>query len=223
MATQQGMEGRYLNRFAKIQQQTGASIKNYDSAGNLTEHLQSAKASLRSQENNTKQLFATAQELIIGIDTSQQMFGHTFVRNMPLPSVAIKESPSQQLGYVQLTMRFLQAGVVHFMEQMSEATDRIEHLESLLAKLAVYDEDIDVLGDLQSLDLDKLEASISTTLKAEAVKHEDITKPIPSPISPPLTPVNEAKSKLSSSSSSVSSSLPSLKKESKGKTSSTKK
>jgi len=124
------------------------------------------------------------------------MFGHTFVRNMPLPSTAIKESPSQQLGYVQLTMRFLQAGVVHFMEQMDEATERIEHLEKLLEKLAVYDQDIDIQGELQPLDLDQLEANEKkpnpvvpdVTQQPKVRDHKEIT--------PPATPTSETKEKL---------------------------
>jgi len=196
MTTYQGTESRYLNRFSKIKQQTGNSIKNYDSAGNLTEHLSNARASLKAQEKNTKDLFSTAQELIIGIDTCQQMFGHTFVRNMPLPSTTIKESPSQQLGYVQLTMRFLQAGVVHFMEQMDEATDRIEHLERLLEKLAVYDQDIDIQGELQPLDLDQLEADekkpgpVASDVTQQPKVHDQ------KEITPPATPTSETKEKL---------------------------
>jgi len=196
MTTYQGPESRYLNRFSKIKQQTGNSIKNYDSAGNLTEHLSNARASLKAQEKNTKDLFSTAQELIVGIDTCQQMFGRTFVRNMPLPSTAIKESPSQQLGYVQLTMRFLQAGVVHFMEQMDEATERIEHLERLLEKLAVYDQDIDIQGELQPLDLDQLEANekkpspVVSDVTQQPKVHDQ------KEITPPATPTSETKEKL---------------------------
>jgi hypothetical protein len=180
--THQGMESRYLNRFSKIKQQTGDSIKNYDSAGNLAQHLVTAKASIKTQEENTHKLFMTAQEMVAGIDTTQQMFGHTFVRNMPQPSQAIKSSPSQQLGYVQLTMRFLQAGVLHFMEQMDEATNRIEHLEGLLSKLAVYDEDVNVLGEIQALDLDQLEksSSVGHELDLDTVEVKDPTPP-PSP------------------------------------------
>lgn len=181
MASYSGMEGRYTNRFTKLKQQTGDSIKNYDSAGNLAEHLTTAKASLKAQEKNTKDLLATAQEMIIGIDTAQQMFGHTYVKNMPLPSAAIRESPSKQLGYIQLTMRFLQAGVVHFMEQMSEATDRIEHLEKILSKLAVYDEELDLLGEMQALNLEQLEAEEKSP---PTPPPESVTSPVATPTTP---------------------------------------
>jgi len=175
-----GPETRYLNRFQKLSPQTGTAIKNYDSAGNLTELIANARASINAQERNTKELFATAQELVAGIDTTQQMFGHTFVKNMPLPTGAIKESPSQQLGYVQLTMRFFQAGIVHFIEQMSDAQDRIEHLETLIGKLSEYDSDINILGEMKSLDLDQLEQSPKSFLT-------DVTKD-PAAHTPPTTP-----------------------------------
>lgn len=183
MSTPSGLESRYLSRFTKLNPQSGRSIKNYDSAGNVADHLTQAKASLKAQEANTKSLFNTAQELVAGIDTTQQMFGHNFVKNMPLPNQAIKESPSQQLGYVQLAMRFFQAGVVHFMEQMVDAQERISHLESLVEKLALYDEEISPLGDIQALDLDQLEVVTRTTLS-------DVTRPV-SPkdkMTPPVTP-----------------------------------
>jgi hypothetical protein len=192
---QVGPEARYLSRFSKIKQQSGESIKNIDSAGNVTQHLTEARASLRAQEANTKALFATAKEMIAGIDTTQQMLGHTFVKNMPQPTKEINESMGKQLGYVQLSMRFLQAGVVHFMEQMSDATDRIEHMEKVIKSFADYDEEVQILGDLQSLDLDSLEQRAEPELK-------DIAQSITTPATPPQSPTTDAKQKTPKSSSS---------------------
>jgi len=188
--TQQGLEARYLSRFQKLSPASGKTIKDYDSAGNLTEHLSSARASIKTQEQNVAKLFGTAQELVAGIDTAQQMFGHSFVRNMPLPTSAIKDSPSQQLGYIQLTMRFLQTGVIHFMEQMVDAQARIEHLESMMGKLAEYDEEIGILGEMQDLDLDKLEL----VAKQSIVQGLDPLPQSPTshPITPPVSSVNQA-------------------------------
>lgn len=167
-------ESRYSGRFGTLKRQTGESIKNIDSAGNLTEHLQGARASLAAQEKNSRTLFNTACELVAGIDTSQQMFGHTFVKNMSLPPPSVQDNPSKQLGYVQLTMRFLQAGIVHFMEQMSEASDRIETLERHLSRLAEFDQELDLLGEMESFDLEQLESAVER-------KTGD-------PVTPPSTP-----------------------------------
>jgi len=184
--SQQGLEARYLSRFQKLNPTSAKSIKEYDSAGNLTEHLSSARASIKAQEKNISQLFGTAQELVAGINTTQQMLGHSFVKNMPLPAQAIKESPGQQLGYIQLTMRFFQTGIVHFMEQMVDAEERINHLERMMGKLAEYDQDIEVLGDMQDLDLDKLE-QVSKTSMLEAIDQKpSVTAPVSTPPASPI-------------------------------------
>lgn len=193
-----GPEARYLSRFSKIKQQSGESLKNIDSAGNVTQHLTEARASLRSQEANTKALFATAKEMIAGIDTTQQMLGHTFVKNMPQPSKEISDSIGKQLGYIQLAMRFLQAGVVHFMEEMSDATDRIEHMEKVIKAFADYDEEVQILGDMQSLDLD--------TLEAYGTPHVEAPTSVTKPITPPQSPLPDVKPKSTKSTSSSSSS-----------------
>lgn len=179
-----GPESRYLSRFSNIRPQSGESIKNIDSANNVADHLTTAKASLRAQQANTQALFGTAKEAIAGIDTLQQLLGHTFVRNMPLPSKEIAASPSKQLGYVQLTMRFLQAGVVHFMEEMDNANNRIEMLEKLIGNLAEYDQEVDIAGELQALDLDSLESPLLTQEPASAMNSATSTHPLTPPVSP---------------------------------------
>lgn len=151
------MESRYINRFKTLGNPTGEQIKNRDSAGNLTAHITNARATIATQKQNIGDLFATSQELVTGINTHQQMIGFDLVKNIPLPTDEIKKSPSSQLGYVQLAMRFLQAGVLHFSEQLISAQDRIDSLEKTIASLAEYDEDLDIIGRLQTLDLDTLE------------------------------------------------------------------
>jgi hypothetical protein len=78
-------------------------------------------------------------------------------------------------------MRFFHAGVLHFMEQNIEAATRIDHLEKLLEKVAEYDEDSDLIGEMQSIDLDHLEA----TERNEVIK--DIASPPPSPLGSDVT------------------------------------
>nr|WKE35278.1 hypothetical protein [Plasmopara viticola lesion associated mononegaambi virus 6] len=155
------MESRYLNRFQSIKDKTGDQIKNRDAAGNLTERLTHAKGSIDAQQQNTRDLFSTAQEMIAGINTHQNMMGTEIVKNIPLPTDQIKKSFSSQLGYVQLTMRFLQAGTLHFMEQTYNSQQRILELEATIAKLAEYDGDVDILGRMVTLDIDTLEAQDS--------------------------------------------------------------
>jgi archaellum component FlaC len=182
-----GLENRYLARFTKLRPQTGENLKNIDSAGNLTEHLTQARASLKTQNDNIQKLMSTAQELIAGIDTTQKMFGHTYVRNMPLPNQDILQNRSKQWGYIQLTMRFMQAGIIHFMEEMSDATERIEQLERVISRLAPYDEEINILGELQSVDLDDLEKNGIDTLQSQIQTPGRAGTPITPPVSPSVS------------------------------------
>nr|WKE35274.1 hypothetical protein [Plasmopara viticola lesion associated mononegaambi virus 5] len=152
------MESRYTNRFSTLGQVSAKQISNNDSAGNLTERLTHAKGSISAQQDNIRELFSTAQEMIAGINTRQSMIGETLVKNIPLPTESIKNSPSSQLGYVQLSMRFLQSGLLHFIEQMSEAQHRIQNLEKTIEKLADYDSEVEIIGQMRAIDIEALEA-----------------------------------------------------------------
>lgn len=175
------MESRYTNRFRGISEKTGEQIKNHDSAGNLTERLTNAKGSIAAQQRNIADLFATAREMITGINTVQSMIGVELVKNIPLPGLVITESAANQLGYVQLTMRFMQAGLLHFMEQTHDAQVRISQLEKMIEKLAEYDSEVDMIGLMKTLDVDSPELS----------------QPVSEPISPPQSVVSTGSSKAS--------------------------
>jgi hypothetical protein len=174
------MESRYLNRFRSLGEKTGSQIKDQDSAGNLTERLTHAKGSISAQQQNIAELFGTAQEMITGINTHQQMIGVEMVRNIPLPTDKIKAQPSNQLGYVQLSLRFLQAGVLHFMEEMYNAQGRIQNLEDTISKLAAYDMEVDVIGRMNAIDIDSLELLDNHSLpNLPPTPPESVTSPIP--------------------------------------------
>lgn len=175
------MENRYINRFKGINSTSSDTIKAVDASGTLTERLREAQGSLRTQAENTKKLVATAQEMITNISTFQDMVGRQYVINLGTPTAEIMASPGKQLGYVQLVMRFLQAGMVHFIEELHNAGHRIENLESHIGKLAQTDQEIELLGELQSLEISDLEpastlptppssvtSAISTPTKASA-------------------------------------------------------
>jgi len=192
------MESRYLNRFQTLKDKTGNQIKNQDAAGNLTERLTHAKGSLEAQQKNTRELFSTAQEMIAGINTHQGMMGVELVKNVPLPTEKVKNSFSSQLGYIQLSMRFLQAGVIHFMEQTYHAQNRIMELESTMARLAEYDGDVQLLGQMATLDIDTLEVQDSVFPPSPPESVTASEKPRnQSPQTP--TPVGKEKEKDSSS------------------------
>jgi hypothetical protein len=202
------MESRYTNRFRSIDEKTGTQIKNRDSAGNVTEHLTTAKGSIAAQQKNIQDLFSTSREMVTGINTHQSMMGTELVKNIPLPGPQIQQSAANQLGYVQLSMRFMQAGLLHFMEQVCQAQNRIEELESTIAKLAEFDEEINILGQMNVLDVDSPEliGLIAPPSPPESVTSQP--SPRPQKTNPIVTevktqpgkssPVNSLKGKLES-------------------------
>lgn len=163
------MEARYTNRFRGIAEVTGDHLKARDSAGNLTEIITSARGSLSAQHGNIRELFSTSVEMVSGIDTHQQLIGTELVKNMPKPTAEITASPGRQLGYIQLTSRFLQAGMLHFMEQTYNAQQRIRELEKMIETLAQYDQSMDLIGQMVPLDIDTLESAPKTAERADSV------------------------------------------------------
>lgn len=154
-----GLEGRYTNRFARFNAPTSETIHARDDAQSLPSQLSLARGVIQGQEKSIQQLMSTAEEMIRGIDTFQHNSGRKQVRNMPAPTSDIKESAGKQLGYIQLSMRFLQSGLLHFMEEMLSAQDRLDSLEKFIKELSSAKMDIPLIGELQQLDLDALEGN----------------------------------------------------------------
>lgn len=157
MSARTGLEGRYANRFARFSEVTGEVLKARDDAQSLPQQLTLARGIIQGQEKNIQHLLSTAEEMIRGIDTFQHTSGRRQVRNMPAPSQEIRDSAGKQLGYIQLTMRFLQSGLLHFMEEMISAQDRLDSLEGFVKELSLTSTDIPLIGELQQLDLDSLD------------------------------------------------------------------
>lgn len=195
------MESRYTNRFRTIGESSGQHLKNVDSAGNVTEHLSLARGSIQAQQENIKDLFATAMEMITGVNTHQSMLGTELVKNIPLPSDKIKGTYGNQLGYVQLSLRFLQAGLLHFMDQTCDAQHRISQLEKFVENIAAYDSEVSLVGRMNNIDIDSLEADLNTqsvplsvTTPPPTPPHTDV-KPSGSPTSTKAGPKKEGQKK----------------------------
>jgi len=194
MATSQraGLEGRYAGRFASFQGVTAASLRTSEAAGNVADQLNTARGMLKSQEDNIGQLFSTAEEMVHGIDTFQQMSQVQQVRNIPVPPSEVRESKGKQLGYVQLCMRFMQAGLIHFMEENISTKNRIQQLEAEITRISEYDGDLPIVGALQHLDLEQLEESDKQARGTPLTEKE---KRVDSPLQEEKTPENVAKPK----------------------------
>jgi hypothetical protein len=174
MASRSGLEARYSNRFAKIENSSSNVIKAIDSIGNVADQLKTARAIVSTQETNIKALGSTAEEMICGLNTFQDMSGVSLVKNIPVPSADVKASYGKTLGYVQLTMRFLQSGMLHFMEETINAKIRIADLEKIVSQVADYEGEVTMIGELQSLDIDQLERV--KTLTSTKIDHDETSE-----------------------------------------------
>lgn len=150
------------NRFARFDPAPAEFTKAVDDTGNLAENFKIARAVADTQRENTAKLLATAEEMIIGITTLQNNMGIEMVKNIPPPTSEVRESPSKSLGYTRLTMRFLQSGLLHFMEQMYQANQEIKALRAHITKLSEYNEEVSLCGELHDVTIDMLEAAVLT-------------------------------------------------------------
>lgn len=194
-----GLEGRYAGRFSGFQGVTAAALKTSESAGNVADQLNTARGMLKSQEENIGQLFSTAEEMVHGIDTFQQMSQVQQVKNIPVPPSEVRESKGKQLGYVQLCMRFMQAGLIHFMEEMITARNRVQQLEAEITRISEYDGDLPIVGALQHIDLEQLEESDRQNRGTPLTEKE---KRVDSPLQDEKTPESTIKPRVEAPSSS---------------------
>lgn len=194
-----GLEGRYAGRFSGFQGVTAAALKTSESAGNVADQLNTARGMLKGQEENIGQLFSTAEEMVHGIDTFQQMSQVQQVKNIPVPPSEVRESKGKQLGYVQLCMRFMQAGLIHFMEEMITARNRVQQLEAEITRISEYDGDLPIVGALQHIDLEQLEESDRQNRGTPLTEKE---KRVDSPLQDEKTPESTIKPRVEAPSSS---------------------
>lgn len=188
-----GAEARYLNYFKRIPAVTTETLATYDKSLNVATQLTIANGSIEAQQRNAKSLFSTAKEMVVGIKTLQDMSGIQYVERLPYPPAGIEESPGKMLGYVQLILRFLQAGLLHSLEEVQRAEERIKAADSRATQLAAYDVEPLALGDIVDIDFESLMRDVdmvpsSSITERPAHVVTDVTKDQSLPISPPKTP-----------------------------------
>jgi len=169
----------YSKRFVRFGGPSASSIQAVNESGNLTESFKQAKAVADTQRDNLRALMNTTEEMIAGLTTFQQNAEVNLVKNIPLPTKEIKESAGQSFGYVRLSLRYLQAGFLHFMEQSMVTAQRVEELERHINKIAEFNKEVEIHGELVNLDLNELESMV-------AGQHKE-------PSTPPSTPPQSAK------------------------------
>lgn len=166
-----GLEARFSDRFAKFAGVTSDSIKLADSAKNVASELRTSAGVIDTQIENINELFTLAEMMIKTVDDLQRQSGRTQVKNMPLPSNSIKASAGKKLGYVKLCMKFMNAGLLHFMEQSMNLEDHVKERNNVIRAISEEMRNVPIIGRLQDVDLDDLHSAdpvVDTKLPLES-------------------------------------------------------
>jgi hypothetical protein len=175
-AARSGLEARFSDRFYKFAGVTDESLKRADEARKVADGLRTSVGIIETQQENIDELFTYAEMMVKAIDNLQQQSGKKQVRNIPLPGNSIKESPGKKLGYVKLVLRFMNAGVLHFMEETMSMEDEIKSKDMIIKAIADEARAIPLIGRLQDVELDDLSSNdpIVSSRTAPAVDESDI-------------------------------------------------
>lgn len=166
-----GLEARFADRFAKFAGVSSDSIKLADSAKNVASELRTSAGVIDTQIENINELFTLAELMIKTVDDLQRQSGRTQVKNMPLPSNSIKASAGKKLGYVKLCMKFMNAGLLHFMEQSMNLEDHVKERNNVIRAISEEMRNVPIIGRLQDVDLDDLHSAdpvVDTKLPLES-------------------------------------------------------
>lgn len=151
-----GLEARYADRFTKYVGTSSESIKRVDEAKKVADELRTSAGVIDTQTENINELFTVAEMAVKTIDNFQRQSGKRQVNNIPLPSESIKTSAGKKLGYVKLCMKFMNAGLLHFMEQSMSLEDEVKERNNVIRAIAGEIRSVPIIGKLQELDLDDL-------------------------------------------------------------------
>lgn len=209
MSMRTGLESRYAERFRGYAGTTDEAIKHTDNAKKTADSLRTAAGIVDTQKENIDELFTTAELMVKMIDDFQRESGVKQIRNIPLAGDSIKASSGKKLGYTKLSMKFVSAGLLHFMEMSLAMMEDLKEKDKVIQSIAEHRVDIPIIGRLMEVELDDIasddpiaESKIPldqndddlNQLFAESsntpVKNSTPAPQIPSalPLSPPKTP-----------------------------------
>lgn len=156
MSMRNGLEARYADRFTKYAGTTDDYLKKADQARQVSDNLRTAVGVVDTQKENIDQLFLTAETMVKMIDNFQRASGSKQVQNIPLPGESIKSSYGRKLGYVELSMKFISAGMLHFMETALEMKDDIKAKEAVIKAISDERMDVPIIGSITDISFDDL-------------------------------------------------------------------
>jgi hypothetical protein len=151
-----GLENRYADRFKGYVGTSDDYLKKADQARSASDSLRTAQGVIEAQKENIDELFIASELMVKMIDNFQRESGLKQVKNVPLPGESITKSPGKKLGYVKLVMKFVSAGMLHFMETAIEMGDDIKKKEAVIKAIAEDQVEIPIIGRLTDIDLDDL-------------------------------------------------------------------
>lgn len=203
MAMRNGLEARYADRFSKYAGTTDDHLRKVDRARQTTDDLRTAVGVVDTQKENIDQLFLAAETMVKMIDNFQRESGAKQVQNIPLAGESIKASYGKKLGYVKLSMKFVSAGMLHFMETALEMKADLQAKDAVIASIAEHTVKVPIIGSLTEVDFDELTTDrpiVETKLALDPDSDDDsmsllsevvssaATTPSTTPIKAPVTP-----------------------------------
>lgn len=178
-----GLEKRFEGRFSYYTGPSQEYFENYNKSNATVESLQTAEAVIRTQRENLDKLLTVADSAVIGITRLQELTGIIQVNNIPRPTEDVRQSGAKSAGYLKLTIEFLAAGMLHFMEATYNMNKDHDKKDKVIKMLAEADREIQLLGELEELDINELSplATVATTT-SDGTSNRPTDLP-----SPPLT------------------------------------
>lgn len=156
MAQRTGLEARYASRFTKYAGDTKDAIQKADDARRVADEFRTSAGIIETQQENITELFTVAEQAVNMINDFQRQSGKKQVNNIPLPGQAIKESYGKKLGYTKLSIKFVTAGLLHFMEECITMEAELRSKDLVIRTIAEEARSVPIIGRLQNIELDDL-------------------------------------------------------------------
>lgn len=200
MSMRSGLETRYADRFSQYAGTSSDALRHADNARRTADSLRTAAGVVDAQKENIDELFIAAELMVKMIDDFQRESGAKQIKNIPLPGASIKESSGKKLGYVKLSMKFVSAGLLHFMEMTLAMMEDIKTKDNIIKAIADHRVEVPIIGRLMDIELDDLSSDdpiVETKVplkdddEEEMLAHMERKEPqlLPAaPVTPPKTP-----------------------------------
>jgi hypothetical protein len=180
MSTAQGVESRFGNRFIKFAGTSEKFTQSADLTGNAINSMRESAAMITEQKKGVDRIFLMAERAINSISNLEKDSGKNQVKNLPIPSDAIRASYGKKMGYSALTMEFLTDCALFFMEEVINLEEALTSRDNTISKLAASIPDQEIIGAFEEIDLNELSSvpQVDTSTYAKPEKQGGAAKKI---------------------------------------------